>query len=336
MSLFTDSLARERFEKDGVICLKGVLSTCEIEGLRRSVDKQFSEIGTSPTAYDFESIGRQIWTENQVPNTGPAARFDTTAMKARVDSDKQARPLLELAPDTQAGQFHYDVAGWKRFNAIRRVAFDSSLPQISAFLLRSHMINFWEDTTFAKTPGTLQKTAFHQDKAYFQIKGDQCAVVWVPLDPADLSNGVTEYVRGSHLWGEEYAPNIFVAQTPTKNAKDPRLPDIEGNRDRYDIVSFDVEPGDVIVHHVNTVHGAGGNLSSRNRRAISFRYCGDDIVYWDRPGAINQYGIEQPLETGEPLCNSADYPMVWPKPWPGMNLSDFYQLYLYKHSKRAS
>ena len=108
--------------------------------------------------------------------------------------------------------FFYDVAAWKRDPGVRDVAFDSRLPGIAADLLGAAYLNFWEDTTFVKAPHTRQKTAFHQDLAYFQIAGDQCVIVWIPLDPADLGNGVMQYVRGSHLWGETYAPNVFISQ----------------------------------------------------------------------------------------------------------------------------
>jgi len=57
------------------------------------------------------------------------------------------------------------------------------------------------------------------------------------------------------------------------------MPDIEGRRNDYDIVTFDTEPGDVVVQHLLTVHHAPGNASDRRRRAIAVRYAGDDATY---------------------------------------------------------
>jgi hypothetical protein len=60
------------------------------------------------------------------------------------------------------------------------------------------------------------------------------------------------------------------------------LPDIEANEADYDLVYFDAEPGDVIIHHPRTVHGSRGNVSAGQRRlAASIRYCGED-VRWQR------------------------------------------------------
>jgi hypothetical protein len=315
--------AKACFARDGVVVLRNVLTDSEIRGLRSAVDQQVAGLGTSTTAYDFEELGKQIWSQDNDLDTGPAIRFDLKALSAAVTNDPLARPLLD-GPGRETGKFFYDAANWKRQSAIRDVALDSQLPELIADLLDAHYVNFWEDTTFVKTPGTQQRTAFHQDLAYFQISNDHCVIVWIALDPVDATNGALEYVRGSHLWGETYAPNVFFAQTPFSTSPEKRCPDIEANRDGYEIISFDVRPGDVIVHHVRTVHGSGGNLSTKPRRAISLRYCGDQVRYAQRQGAMAQIGLSDPLNNGDRLF-SHDYPVVWPKPWPGMKLSPLYQ-----------
>lgn len=298
----------DAFHKDGVACVRGVLTEHEIESLRAAVDDQVGKLGSTSSGYDFEEISRQIW-QNDSVDVGDADRFDIAFIKDRVRDDGDARPLLEDESSSD-GMFFYDAAGWRRYRGIADVALRSALPRTVASLWPTEYVTFWEDTTFVKAPGTRQKTAFHQDLAYFQISGTQCAVCWIPLDPANLSNGVTRYIPGSHRWGETYAPNLVVSQTPTSAAVDPKCPDIEGNEDAYEFVSFDVEPGDVIIHDVRTIHGAGGNPSNRNRRALSFRYCGDDVRYFDRQGAIPQQNISHSLKDGDPLPCS-DYPIVW-------------------------
>ncbi len=312
---------RETLHRDGVVCVRAILTPDEIDRLRRDVDDQLQDRFKSPTAYDFEEIGAEVWEPARALDAHAARRLDLTGLKSNVLSDPDARPLREGPSD--GGMFFYDVAGWKKYVGIRSVAFDSALPELAGLLMDTGHVHFWEDTTFVKRPGTSQKTAFHQDLAYFQIDGDDCLIIWIALDSATLENGVVEYVRGSHLWPQTYAPNVFVSQTTTRGAEGPRLPDIEAHPEQYDIVHFDVEPGDVIIHHVRTVHGARGNMSRADRRAISFRYCGSTVRYYDRPGAVPQYGIEQKLKNGDPLF-SRDYPVVWPKPWPELKLAPLY------------
>src|SRR5258708_5433836 len=50
------------------------------------------------------------------------------------------------------------------------------------------------------------------------------------------------------------------------------IPDIEADRDAYDIRRFDLEPGDAIFFDFLSVHGAPGYPFSGRRRGLSLRY----------------------------------------------------------------
>ncbi len=311
------------FDENGVVCLRNQISPAEIEKLRKSIDQQTQAVSSSPTAYDFENIADQLWNANSGISTGDAERFEVNALAQMILSDSEARPLQESATGDSSGSFIYDASGWRNDAGIREVALDSILPQLASELLGSECVNFWEDTTFVKTPNTRQKTAFHQDLGYNHFEGEQSIVFWIALDDVNQENGGMKYVRGSHKWGQEFAPNMFVAQTTMPGAQTPKVPDIEADEGAYDLIHFDVKPGDIIAHHVLTVHGAGGNMTSRQRRAISFQYCGDDVRYWERPGAAPRAYTIDPLNNGDRLY-SRDFPTVWPRPWPGVKLSNLY------------
>lgn len=313
----------ETLATDGVVCLRNVIKETEIKKLRSDVEIQRTWIGQGHSAYDLEKMAIQLWRDEGVSDVGQSNRFDLMQLDYLLAIDSNSRPIRDQIEKDGEGEFFYGSAAWLIQKGVREVALDSALPATITHLLDSEYLNFWEDTTFVKTPQTAQRTPFHQDLGYFQIAGKKCCVVWIPLDPANAENGTMEYIRGSHLWGKTYAPNPFVSQSPDPMSPYERLPDIEANRGDYDIVSFEVEPGDIIVHDVLTVHGSGGNLSQNAlRRAVSFRYCGDDITYFDRPGAIPQpyfQGID--MEDGQPLI-SKYYPIVWPRPHPTAKISN--------------
>ena len=92
----TDKQIRQ-FEKDGVICLRGVLSTEEVGLLGASIEAQISDYGRSISGYDFEAIAEQVWKGVDEVDVKTANRFDLTATKNRVLADEQARPLRELS-----------------------------------------------------------------------------------------------------------------------------------------------------------------------------------------------------------------------------------------------
>ena len=79
---------------------------------------------------------------------------------------------------------------------------------------------------------------------------------------------------------------MFVTTASLPDTEGEEVPDYFRERDQWDIVHWDTEPGDVTVHHARTIHGADGNASgTKRRRAISVRYCGDDVVYKFKRGA---------------------------------------------------
>lgn len=313
----------DAFRRDGVVHLRGVLTNREVDLLRTAIDDQFRNRQQSPTGYDFQSLAKQFWSTREKPKAAAASRFNLDVMTNAINADPKARALFDGDPDPD-GSFFYDVAGWRHYSEIREAAFDSDLPEVAATLMASSYVNFWEDTTFVKTPGATIRTPFHQDYTYFQISGRKCCITWIPLDSTDGANGAMEYVIGSHRWSVEFQPSVFIAQTPIPGSTGERLPDIEALRQDYEIRTIAAEPGDVIVHDVMTVHGSSGNKSAnRRRRGVSFRYCGDDIRYCSKPGAVPQPWIRNKPAEGEPLY-SRFHPRVWPRPFPEAKLSRLY------------
>ncbi|MEQ8827756.1 MAG: phytanoyl-CoA dioxygenase family protein, partial [Parvibaculum sp.] len=176
-----------------------------------------------------------------------------------------------------------------------------------------------DDQTLTKEPGTREYTAFHTDEPYYHLHGDQVCGMWVSPDIVTEESGAMRYVRGSHRWGTYFRPNSFVNQQTLGELLDPsldddaqvHLPDIEGNEGDYDIVTYPSNPGDVLVHHSNLIHGSKPNyLGDRARRAVSFRYAGDDVTYHFHKSAPPQPHHRHALKDGDVLdCDQ--FPVVW-------------------------
>jgi ectoine hydroxylase-related dioxygenase (phytanoyl-CoA dioxygenase family) len=64
----------------------------------------------------------------------------------------------------------------------------------------------------------------------------------------------------------------------------PRLPDIEKSRDEYEIVSFPIQPGDVVIFHPAMLHGGAPTPAGKTRNTLSLRYFGEDATVAWRPG----------------------------------------------------
>ena len=106
---------------------------------------------------------------------------------------------------------------------------------------------------------------------------------WLPLDPVTRESGALSFVAGSHRWERWFQPEPFAkggAEYERGEGYEP-MPDIDAGG--YDILSWDMEPGDALAFHAMTVHGAGGNLTSgTRRRGYAVRYCGDGLRLFRR------------------------------------------------------
>jgi hypothetical protein len=294
----------------GVVLLRGILDLGSVNTLRRCIDEAVTTLGQSPSGYDLSALTKAFESDDwNVLKAESGGQHDVAGIMEYIKSS--GKPLLIDKSQAPKGSFLLDTGIAARLREFRRFCTTGAVPAIAGALLESEKVNFFGDQIFVKEPQTRERTAFHQDATYFEIDGDQCCVMWIPVDPVTLEGGVMQYVRGSHRDGKLYQPNVFVSQTPLPGARGEPLPDIEGHMTDYDIVHFDVEPGDVIVHHYRTIHGAGGNHSRYQvRRAASLRYCGDDIRFRTRPWAPKQLHHTQRLIDGDPL-SGPDFPVVW-------------------------
>ncbi len=211
-----------------------------------------------------------------------------------------------------AERFFGDLDMWTRLPLFRDYVLNSPAGEIAGRLMRSSTATFLYDQMLVKEPGSQQRTPWHQDQPYWAVSGFQVCSIWMPLDtvPKEVS---LEFVRGSHLWEQAFNPTHFADGTPYADTGLPRLPDIEAARQDYDIVSWDMEPGDCVVFQAMLVHGAPANPSAGRRRVLSTRWLGDDARYWKRPGEIAIPTTTPQLEDGAPYSGPL-YPTVWRDP----------------------
>ena len=216
--------------------------------------------------------------------------------------------------ESDEGKFHGNLRLWESHSTFRQLCLDSQFPAIAQAFFGSRKVNLLYDQLFVKESNMNQRTRWHNDQPYWPIRGWQVLSIWVALDKTDSSNGRVEFVRGSHRWDRWFQPEVF-GKTDSivqyeRNPEYEDIPDIEADRDGYDIISWDLEPGDCYVFHAMTVHGAGGNqTASRRRRGYTVRYTGDDVVYHPHV-ATSKPLLNDALAPGGPM-DSNRYPVVW-------------------------
>ena len=213
--------------------------------------------------------------------------------------------------DGSPGRFAGDVFMWTFNEKMRRFARECPLGEIAAAFMGSREVRLMLDQMFVKMPGTPAKSPWHQDVTYMYADGEQLCSFWVAVDPVSLESGAVEWLKGSHASGVLYKATGFDPKVTYETEDYASLPDIEAERASHDIVHYDTQPGDVVLNHLRTVHAAPGNLTARSRRAVAFRYAGDDARYVVRKKGSRP--IRDPgLQPGDPMASDI-FPLVFPR-----------------------
>ena len=215
-------------------------------------------------------------------------------------------PGASSLPAKGSGTFYQDLANPAALDRYRPLVRDTEIGDIIGALWKGSEVWFMYEQIFAKTGGVTRRTPWHQDTPYLPVRGSQVAVMWISFDPVAADQAL-EFVRGSHR-GVLYDGSTFDPEDDTVplygDGSLPRLPDIEAERERWPIVSWPTEPGDVVVFHPAMLHGGGATTESTSRHTLSLRFFGEDAVVARRPGGVT-------VEQGEPTdADPAVHPLT--------------------------
>jgi ectoine hydroxylase-related dioxygenase (phytanoyl-CoA dioxygenase family) len=278
-----DDDAIQAFDRDGAICLRGAFTRHWIDvaadGIRRNIENP------SPMFQSFSPQGE--------------------------------------------GAFYSDIWSRRQIPQFEAFALESPAAAIAARCLRTSTVRLMQDTWFSKSPGTRTRTPWHHDNVVL----GPCCSIWVTLDPLPREAAL-EFVRGSHRWNQLFMPaNFFESEQKDLPAVEEfyaryhgqfdiaasetfsRVPDIEARREDYDILSWDMEPGDCLVFHARTLHGSPGNALNYDARRMVTRWIDETAVLAPHGGTVVDRlvaeGFDVDLAVGAPIRGEL-FPVVSP------------------------
>ncbi|AGJ59293.1 phytanoyl-CoA dioxygenase family protein [[Kitasatospora] papulosa] len=128
-------------------------------------------------------------------------------------------------------------------------------------------VRLFRDHSFYKPAGKGERSrlVLHQDNRYWHLSPPEAVTVWMALDDATPENGCVQYVLGSHRWGrvEHTRPEEGAVLVEARSEREP--------------VEYPVPAGSALVHHANTLHGSGPNLTDGPRRAYALVFVRADV-----------------------------------------------------------
>lgn len=210
--------------------------------------------------------------------------------------------------------FWTDYVTWSDVEEYQRVIFESGLAELAGELMGSDEVRFFHEHVLVKEPGATERTPWHHDTPYYCVDGLQNVSMWIALDAVPASVGL-RFIAGSHRWGRLFVPRRFIDHESYADADGhfEIVPDLDAELDRHRVLSFDIEPGDVLAFHFRTLHDAPGNQLATRRRAVSFRWIGADATLGSRPWEVSPPFEPNGLIVGEPLGEDPRFPVVLPR-----------------------
>ncbi len=178
---------------------------------------------------------------------------------------------------------------WRDSEDLRQVLLQQAVAQPIARIVGTRTLRFWFDLTFvhfaAESGRAGMGTPWHHDVPTFSFKGDLMPSLWLALTPTDSTLSRLMFIDGSHRTNQGYYRSPELKKpAPGEHDGFVDLPDFDAliARGGARMITWDCQPGDAILLHPATVHGALGNDGSGShprRIAMTTRWLGDDIRF---------------------------------------------------------
>ena len=96
------------------------------------------------------------------------------------------------------GQFSVSSQAWRRVKSFRDFIFDSPMADLAwPFLESKYMSLFYDFLLIKEANSSSAATPWHQDHAYYPLRGTRAINCWMALDPIPQTTAL-RFFRGSH------------------------------------------------------------------------------------------------------------------------------------------
>ena len=234
-----------------------------------------------------------------------------SGLQRNLDSPQDYAFPCESLPEGAPGRFFDSYCNWLLIPEYFEHVTQSCAASMAGQLMQSSKSQFFHEHAFCKEPGTQRATPWHQDLPYYCVDGENTVSLYVALDksPAEVA---VRFVRGSHLWGKLFHPVDFLDGANFESHGKPLepIPDVDGNPDQFQVIAWDLEPGDCVAFDYRTLHGTTSGRVNGRRRAVSTRWLGDDVTFCERPIKSSPPFPDINLNPGEPMREDW-FPVLW-------------------------
>jgi ectoine hydroxylase-related dioxygenase (phytanoyl-CoA dioxygenase family) len=190
---------------------------------------------------------------------------------------------------------------WQTNDKVKDIMLDERIGKMAAQLSGTSGIRIWHDQALFKRPWA-NPTSWHLDTPFWSFSDRKALSIWVALDDATLENGCLYFIPAS------YKETTYENKGIGKN--------MDGIFEAYPqfaqvvSVAAPMKAGSCSFHNGLTIHGAGPNMTSGDRRAMTCAYMPDGNIFNGEPNILPETYLNT-LTVGDLLNNEEQNPLIY-------------------------
>jgi ectoine hydroxylase-related dioxygenase (phytanoyl-CoA dioxygenase family) len=192
---------------------------------------------------------------------------------------------------------------WQTNEGVKELMLDERIGRMAADLSGADGIRIWHDQALFKRPWA-NPTAWHLDTPFWSFSDRKAISIWVALDDATLENGCLYFIPGS------FHSTTFDNSGIGKNMDG--IFQVYPQFTKVQSVAAPMKAGSCSFHNGLTIHGAGANMTSGYRRAMTCAYMPDGNVFNGQANVLPDAYLKT-LKVGDQLNNDAQNPLIYHK-----------------------
>ena len=128
-------------------------------------------------------------------------------------------------------------------------------------------IFLWGFSLFVKEGNDPGYVSWHQDSTYWGLSEPDVVTAWVALSPSTRESGCMKMMPGSHRLDQLPHHDTLAKHNLLTRGQEIAV-EVDESRAEY----LELQPGEISLHNIRTVHGSEPNRSANRRIGVAMRY----------------------------------------------------------------
>lgn len=248
-------------------------------------------------------------------NTEEVEHWKKTIDKAIVDRQGRKFPHSDIKTGENDGinadadyfgkVFDQIINLWMTDDEVKKLILDKRIGKMATLLSESDGIRVWHDQSLIKQPWG-NPTAWHVDTPFWSFTHREALSIWIALEDVTVENGCLHFMPGSHRDTKFIEPGISA-----------NMGDIFREYPKYasvDPVPSIIKAGSCSFHNGMTLHAAGGNMTTKTRKAMTCAFMPDGCTFNGKQNVLPDEYFSN-LKEGDLMNNEDQNPLIYHRNW---------------------